>query len=163
MNELHLDEDLVDFGPLPPSVNALLQQGVATYITDPPRAEACFRAAIDLAPNTLTAYRCLVKFFNRHRRFEEGLEAVADGMHEAARQSGIGLNWPAWRPEEFQPGFPAQRFLLMSLKALGFLELRRGNPAIAQRAVAKLMELDPQDGIGWSVVAALLPDENDAE
>lgn len=46
-------------------------------------------------------------------------------------------------------------FALLMLKALAFLELRRGNAPISVDILDKLLLLDPSDGAGASVVAAL--------
>ena len=58
------NDDKLDFGSLPPAVDHLLQQGVASHFGDPAAAEAAFRAAIALGPTALPAYRCLFKHQN---------------------------------------------------------------------------------------------------
>ena len=45
------------------------------------------------------------------------------------------------------------RLYLYSLKALGFVRLRRGNVDGATRVLDELARLDPQDQVGGSVVA----------
>lgn len=157
MVQTSLSEDLVDFGDLPPPVNALLQQGVATHASDPARARACFRTAIETAPEVLPSYRCLFKLQNKLRDFDSAYETAQAGLAQAAAQCAVSRDWQAWTPAQRaaapeQPG----RFLLQFLKALAFIELRRGNEETSARALAKLAELDPEDGVGGSVVAALL-------
>ena len=56
------------------------------------------------------------------------------------------------------PTVPA-RFLLHSLKAVAFIELRRGNEVASRAALSYLQALDPEDGVGASVIAALLDRE----
>ena len=46
-------------------------------------------------------------------------------------------------------------------KALSFIELRRGNPEASRHIVARLQVLDPEDGVGHSVISALLEDDAD--
>ncbi len=157
MVQTSLTEDLIDFGDLPEHVNALLQQGVAAHAIDPARARACFRAAIELAPDALPSYRCLFKLNNKLRDFDSAFDTAKAGLARAAAQCAMGLDWQSWTPAQraTAPEIPG-RFLLQFLKALAFIELCRGNEAIAARLLAKLEELDPEDGVGGSVVAALL-------
>jgi hypothetical protein len=155
--EIDNQEDLVHFGDISPRANALLQQGVAAYPGDPDRARALFRHAAEIEPETLPAYRCLFKLHNRQRDFEAAREVALEGMAEAARQAGVTAEWRNWTAESLidTPVVP-HRFLLQFLKAIAFIELRRGNPEQSRVALDKLIALDPADGVGGSVVAALL-------
>lgn len=157
MVQTSLTEDLVDFGDLPEHVNALLQQGVAAHASDPARARACFRAAIEVAPDVLPSYRCLFKLQNKLRDFDSAFDTATAGLAQAAAQCAMSLDWQRWTPAQraAAPELPG-RFLLQFLKALAFIELRRGNEDTSARALAKLEELDSDDGVGGSVVAALL-------
>tara|TARA_R110001583_G_scaffold31978_8_gene109408 strand:- start:1136 stop:1309 length:174 start_codon:yes stop_codon:yes gene_type:complete len=46
-------------------------------------------------------------------------------------------------------------------KALSFIELRRDNPEASRHIVARLQVLDPEDGVGHSVISALIDDAAD--
>jgi len=48
-----------------------------------------------------------------------------------------------------------------SRKALSFIELRRDNPEASRHIVARLQVLDPEDGVGHSVIPALIDDAAD--
>lgn len=148
MNDLHDDEGL-DFGPLPAAIDALLQRGVAAHFTDPAAAEAAFATAIAQAPDALPAYRCLFKHYNRRRQFAEAYATVHTWLAEASRQAALPADWRTW------PSAPASA--LWPLKALAFIELRQGRADAAAAALEHLLRLDPEDGVGGSVVAALLP------
>jgi len=151
------DEDgLVDFGDLPPHVDALMQKAVALYRSDRARARAMFRHVIEIAPETLPAYRSLVKVLTRAREFEHAIRVVEDGLVEAARQVGVGPQWMLWTPATVSGSDPARRYLLQFLKALAFVEMRRGELTAARVVVDRLAYLDPQDGVGHSVVSAVL-------
>lgn len=152
-----LGEDRVDFGDLPDDVNALLQQGVAVHVSDPARARAFFRAAIEIAPDVLPSYRCLFKLQNKLRDFDSAWDTAVTGLARAADQASLSRDWSLWTPADLAaaPETP-RRFLLHSLKALAFIELRRNNESASEKALAKLQELDPEDGVGGSVIAALL-------
>lgn len=155
---LQLDmEDLVYFGPLPEAVNAKLQQGVALYQDEPERAESLFREALALSPEALPAWFCLIKLHNRFRQFHAAHEAALGALAEASRQCGLDADWEQWQREQFANRDEAPwRHTLRALKAVAFIELRRGNRAPALALVQKLRELDPEDGVGYSVIDALL-------
>lgn len=148
---MNLDnDDKLDFGNLPPAVDQLLQQGVASHFTDPTAAEDYFRQAIALDPTALPAYRCLFKHHNRKRQFEAAFTTCTQWLTEAARQAGITPQWQAWQS--------APRPALAALKGYAFSQLRRGNQGDAAAALNVLLRLDPEDDVGASVVAALLPE-----
>lgn len=157
MVQTRLSEDLVDFGDLPEHVNALLQQGIGAHVSDPARARACFRTAIEVAPAVLPAYRCLFKLQNKLRDFDAAFETVSAGIAQAAAQCAVSRDWEEWTPAQLAAAPElAASFLLQFLKALAFIELRRGHAKVSTRALAKLQALDPADGVGGSVVTALL-------
>jgi len=157
-------ENLVDFGPLPPHVNALLQEGVSCHRSEPARARALFRHAIEISPSSLPAYRCLFKLQNQQRDLDDALAVALDGLAEAAHQARISQDWRTWTPDdvgESKRRTVPQRFLLSFLKALAFIELRRGNAEVSRSVLGHLQQLDPDDGVGHSVIAALLEDAED--
>ncbi|THF64192.1 tetratricopeptide repeat protein [Pseudothauera rhizosphaerae] len=160
-------ENLINFGPLPTHINALLQEGVGCHRSDPARARALFRHAIEIAPGALPAYRCLLKLQNQQREFDDALSVATEGLAEAAHQARVGPDWHTWTAadagDDKRRSVP-QRFLLLFLKAMAFIELRRGNVAASRELVTKLQELDPEDGCGHSVIAAMLDGvDDDAE
>jgi hypothetical protein len=142
------NDDKLDFGQLPPEVDHLLQQGVAAHFTDPALAESHFLAALALAPEALPAHRCLVKHYNRCRQFDKALGAARDWLAAAARQAGLPDNWLLWQSA---PGSA-----LAALKGLAFIHLRHGQPAQAEAAISRVLALDSEDGVGGSVIAALI-------
>ena len=143
-------DDKIDFGNLPPAVDQLLQQGVAAHFTDPDLAENAFLSALRLAPDVLPAHRCLVKHYNRCRQFDKALCAAQDWVAAAARQSRLPDNWQHWQSA---PGSA-----LAALKGLAFIHLRNGQLAKAEAAITRVLALDPEDGVGGSVIAALIED-----
>ena len=159
-------ENLIAFGPLPAHVNELLQQGVACHRSDPPRARALFRHAIEISPKSLPAYRCLFKLQNQQREFDDALATALDGLAEAAHQARVDQDWRKWTLADVgsatQRTIP-QRFLLSFLKATAFIELRRDNTEVSRNIVTHLQRLDPEDGVGHSVIAALLDDDAETE
>lgn len=142
------DDETLDFGQLPPEVDHLLQQGVAAHFSDRIRAEQLFRAALSLAPDALPAHRCLVKHYNRCRQFDKAQQAAQGWLAAAARCAGLHDNWLLWNAA---PGDA-----LAALKGLAFIYLRSGQPDKAEAAIQRVLAMDPEDGVGGSVIAALI-------
>lgn len=146
--------DGVNFGPLPPQIEGLLQQGVATYRRDPEAAERLFRTAASLAPEQLAVYLCLYKILAYQGHLDEARSFAEAGLREAARQAGWGedlAHWPRGAVADAGPG----RFALYTLKALVFIHLKRGDRALAGQTLDALAALDPDGLVGWRVVADL--------
>ncbi|QGM96582.1 hypothetical protein [Methylocystis parvus] len=144
----------VDFGTLPGPVDTLLQQGVVAYRSDRVRADRLFRQALDLAPEALAAYFCLYKIHTYMGNLEVAKEAALDGMREAARQAGWASDPKLWPREQSHTDGPA-RFALFTLKALSFIELKRGDRAAVDSLLDILSRVDPAGSVGWPVIAAL--------
>lgn len=142
------NDDTLDFGELPAEVDRLLQEGVAAHFSNRHLAEQLFRRALLLAPDALPAHRCLVKHYNRCRQFDMALAAAQGWVAAAARQSGLSDNWLTWKEA---PGSA-----LAALKGLAFIFLRGGQPAKAEAAIQRVLAMDPEDGVGASVIASLI-------
>ena len=146
--------DLIDFGDLPEDINALLQQGVAAYRSDPERADRLFRQALEAAPHELPTYLCLYKIHTYQGHLDEAQAAAEMGLREAARQAGWPPDWRAWQPQVALPD-GAGRFALYTLKALAFIRLKQDNRPLAMEIIDALRVLDPTGAVGWPVIAAL--------
>jgi tetratricopeptide (TPR) repeat protein len=156
MADLLEDGDLIDFGPLPEAINALLQQGVAAYYDDRPTADAVFRRALELGPQHLPVYYCLYKIHTYQRNLDLAREAALGGIREAARQANLPPDWHDWHPDDNDwSARGATRFALYTLKALAFIELRREQVNEARALLDRLALLDPADEVGGSVVDAM--------
>ncbi|PKO34318.1 MAG: hypothetical protein CVU34_07885 [Betaproteobacteria bacterium HGW-Betaproteobacteria-7] len=142
------DDQQPDLGPLPSAIRQLLQDGIAAHFTDRERAENLFRQAVTQAPEIPAARRCLVKHYNRCRQFDKALAAAKAWVSAAASQAALPDDWRQWQQA---PG-PA----LAALKRLAFIHLRSGQPAAAETAIDQVLALDPEDGVGGSVIAALV-------
>jgi tetratricopeptide (TPR) repeat protein len=152
--EVFADPGLIDFGDLPESINALLQEGVAAYRQDRARADQLFRRALADDPTRLPSYFCLYKIHTYQGNLDEALAAAEAGLNEACRQAGWPANWRDWTPPIRIPD-GAGRFALYTLKALAFIRLRRNERAQAIEILDRLRQLDPAGSVGWTVVAAL--------
>lgn len=143
----------VDIDSLPAEALELLQRGMALHRSDPAAAELLFGIARSQAPASLPLYRALVKFYNRECQFDAAYDMAALGMREAARLGQLPPDWRDWTLAMLS-GQEAS-FALLTLKAMAFLELRRGNTAASVEILDQLRQLDPSDGTGSSVVVAL--------
>ncbi len=148
-----MSPDPVDIDSLPAEALELLERGMAQYRSDPAGAEMLFGIARSQAPCSLPLYRALVKFYNRECQFDAAYDMAALGMREAARLGQLPPDWRDWTLDML--GGQAASFALLTLKAMAFIELRRGNTSASVEILDQLERLDPSDGIGSSVVASL--------
>jgi hypothetical protein len=148
------EPDAINFGDVPPAINALLQKGVVAYRRDFEQADALFREALAADPEELATYYCLYKIHTYHGNLDEARAAALAGMQKAARQAGWPEDWREWLP---QPDIPdgAGRFALYTLKALAFIHLRRDEKDQADEILRSLRMLDPTGAVGWTVIAEL--------
>ena len=78
-------------------------------------------------------------------------------LKEAAKQGGFSADWAGLtiNSSQWTPAPDIQRFFLYTLKELAFIHLRKGNALIADALLKKLLELDPKDQVGASVIQDL--------
>ena len=154
MTALFPEGESINFGDLPEDINAMLQQGVAAYRSDPQRADELFRRALAAAPSLLPIYLCLYKIHAYQGNLDEAQGFAECAVREAAEQAGWDGDWRRWQPQP-PPLEGAARFALYTLKALAFIHLRQNNLQQARRLLAALERLDPSGAVGWPVIAAL--------
>jgi hypothetical protein len=100
-------------------------------------------------------------------RSDEAKRHVDHVLENAARQGGFPADWRSLEPnpEPWRNATGPRRLYLYSLKALGFVLLRKGEVEEARAALDKLRTLDPDDQVGSSVVLGmaerLLEDEEE--
>jgi hypothetical protein len=151
-----LQDDLINFGEMPPEVNEILQRGVLLYRHDREGADKAFREALALAPDMLPTYLCLYKIHTYQGNLDEAVAIAYAGLTEAARQAGLDPDWTTWKAGQISPDVNGPgHFALYTLKALAFIHLRRDETAISQRYLAKLADLEAMETVGGTVIAAL--------
>ena len=118
------------------------------------QAEQLLLRARSALPGQLEVLVALYKLYAYSNRFDESLQIIDEVLLSAASTAGFDPDWrkldsgsAAWRPAS-----GAIRKYLYSLKATGFVSLRRGDIDKAHQVLMKLQELDPQDQVGGSVV-----------
>lgn len=154
MNAPSADADVVNFGELDPKTNELLQQGVVAYRTDREKADSLFKQALALTPEELAPYYCLYKIHTYMGSLDYAADVAAEGMKQASRQAGWPSDPAAWPAQVDAQDGPA-RFALYTLKALSFIELKRGHSETARAYLDILSRADPQGSVGWKVIEEL--------
>ncbi len=138
------------------AIETRLRDVMAGYASDPAKGDMLLQVACAQASDPLPLYRVLYKFYNRLRRFEVAGDYAARALSEAARQGGLPQDYADWTREHIaglKPHLASQ--VLLALKATAFIALRSGDESGARPCLAKLAELDPEDGSGVSVVMSL--------
>ncbi len=157
MNTALLNQDGIDFGfDIPAEVDMLLQEAIQNY-QNTEHAERTLWHAYEKAPECLGVYIALYKFYFTKREIEQAEQVALIGLDEAARQGNFIPDWRVLAADstDWSGATTPQRFFLYTLKALAFIRLRLGKIDNARAILAKLVELDPDDKVGSSVIADL--------
>ena len=142
---------------VPTGVANCLREAAAAY-ADTATAEPLLWQAQALAPDCLTVYFALYKFYFYKGQLRDAERVTQLGLATAARLGGIDADWSRLTPAsgtDWQKPDSPQHFYLFTLKALAFIRLRLGERADSLAILGKLAELDPMDSVGASVIRAL--------
>ena len=134
-----------------------LQQLLKTSLNvnkDWQRAEQLLLDTRQLLPNRLEIPVALYKMYAYSNRFDESLALIDEVLSRAAEQGGFASDWRVLDSDSstWNEARGAVRFYLYSMKAMGFVLLRKGEVDKAYDVLRKLSELDPGDQVGGSVV-----------
>lgn len=139
------------------SAVTLLRQAMADYPEDPTQGDFLIRFACTQAANPLPLQRIAYKFYNRQRRFDLARSFAHDALMEAGRRAGLPNTFAAWtRGDLERSDDELASHVRLALKALAFINLRAGDEHAAKPYLTYLTGLDPEDGSGVSVIAALM-------
>ncbi len=154
--------DLFDTLPVTPSevIPLTLQQLLRAELLveeDWQQAEHLLLTARRELPEQVEVLIALYKLYAYSNRFEESLNLIEEVLEKSASLAGFSPNWNELSADsaDWTPASGALRHYLYSLKAMGFVCLRKGEPEQALQVLKKLLELDPQDQVGGSVVFEL--------
>lgn len=144
-------------GMLSPAVQWELNAAAAAYRQDDV-AEAHLQRAYLLAPEHPAVHIGLYRFYFYKNRLREALEVAERCLLKAARDNALPLDWSAVGPRhaDFSTYAALPRFYLFTLKACAYLHMRLGEMAVGEAMVSKLIELDPADRLGGSVLRGVL-------
>ena len=157
MESVGVLNERVSFGrSIPPKVNSLLQEAVASA-ADFDHARKLLYRAMKLAPFQLEVYVALYKFCFYRGHIDEAEQVALASLKAASEKGGFDEDWDLLTPESadwnIEDG-PAHVYLY-SLKALAFIRLRKGLKENADSILEKIKQLDPQDMAGASVIMSL--------
>ncbi|WP_296983939.1 MULTISPECIES: hypothetical protein [unclassified Thalassolituus] len=129
------------------------------------RAEQLLLGAVRKMPQRLEVKIALYKMYAYANRFDASRELIFKVLEQAASQVGFEPDWRSLTINSVDWSKPAgaTRLYLYSMKALGFVSLRVGNIPLATAVLEKLLELDPADEVGGSVVYDMAQSLLDAE
>lgn len=118
------------------------------------RAEDLLLKARALLPNRIEVLVALYKMYAYSNRHDESLQLIDEALAMAAVQAGIEADWRQLdsHSTEWNPASGALRLYLYSMKARGFVLLRKTQVADAWEVLSKLMLLDADDQVGGRVV-----------
>lgn len=118
------------------------------------RAEQLLLSTRELIPERMEILVALYKMYAYSNRLEESMNLIDEVLLRSAQAGGFTAQWQELTPESapWAQARGAIRFYLYSLKAKGFVNLRKGNVQEAHAVLTKLCELDVQDQVGGSVV-----------
>ncbi len=156
-NDLAWLEDACFGAGLPPEAERELQQAAKRYANEA-SSEAHLKRAIALAPEHPATHIGLYRFYFYRNRLGEALAIGTACLAQAARYNGLSTDWR--QVERAQADFASYsalpRFYLFTLKACAYLHMRLGELDIGAAQLAKLLELDPRDRVGGSVLRSVL-------
>ncbi|NUB04812.1 hypothetical protein FW320_01205 [Azospirillum sp. Vi22] len=153
--ELRMSNGRMAFGEVPEHIDEKLQEAVKAR-PDAAACEALLWEAHRMGSRVLPVFYALYKFYFNRKRFADAERVATIGLDAAAREGGYAGDWRSLRVDSTdwaKEGPP--RFTLFTLKALAFISLRSGRVEEARAILAKLEEIDPQDRVGYGVIAAL--------
>lgn len=152
----YYDEPVLFGASILPATNSRLQYAVAARHRDNSEAENVLWEARAEDPTCLPVYFALYKFYANSKKLERAERAARLALAESARQAGTPADWRNIDPARHELyASEAGLFYLFSLKALGFIKLRRRHFEEARAILERLALLDPEDRCGGSVVRGL--------
>lgn len=140
-------------GETAPEVSELLARAMQSY-ADTQLAETLLWQAQRKAPDALPVYYSLYKFYFYKRDLENAELSARMALQAAASAGGFDADMLALHADsaDWSDYATPAHFYLFTPNALAFILLRRGVRDEASAIVDKLIELDPQDTVGASVV-----------
>jgi tetratricopeptide (TPR) repeat protein len=138
------------------SVASMLERAMDSY-ADTQLAETLLWQAQRADPNALPVYFSLYKFYFYKGNLEQAELATRMALLTAAMHGGFNADWCSLQADsaDWQDYAAPAHFYLFSLKALAFIRLRRGDTEESSSILAKMLELDPGDSVGASVIRSI--------
>ena len=161
---LQLDDTLLGEG-LPETAKWHLAQAAASY-RNSDIAERHLHDAVSLTQGHPAVLIGLYRFYFYKGRLTEALAVARTCLSLAADYLNVARDWHQVRSEQADFGnYGARlpRFYLFTLKACAYLQLRLGQLSEGNEATLKLLELDPTDKVGATVLIDVLQRERQGD
>ena len=156
-DEAEIAEALLGRG-LPEKAEWHLRQAGLSYQQDDV-AESHLQQARLIAPTHVAVLIGLYRYYFYKGRLRHALSVAIQCLDRAMVEMSLGGDWRQVRPEDAEfnyYGAILPRFFLFTLKGYAYLNMRLGDVAEGRRALMKLLDLDPQDKLGGSVLLGVL-------
>lgn len=145
-------------GGLPDEAEYHLWEAGKSYHQDAV-AEDHLRKAQALAPDHTAVLIGFYRFYFYKGRLAEALQVAQTCLKKAGRDNNFATDWREVRPVDAEFGRYEDvlaRFFLFTLKGYAYLQMRLGNLEEGRAAALKLLELDPSDKVGATVLLEVL-------
>lgn len=148
---------------VPMALQKLLRENL-NVAEDWQQAESLLLRAREELPQQVEILIALYKLYAYSNRFDESLAVIDEALTISAESEGFVADWRKLHQgsARWHPATGKTRYYLYSLKATGFVCLRKGEIERALEVLTKLLELDPQDQVGGSVVYEIAEGIRDA-
>lgn len=133
-----------------------LQKVIACY-DDTAQAERILLDRLQESEQELGTYIAIFKFYFYKKDFGNAKHFAYETLDRASRAGGFPRDWEDLSRDVFidhHENSP-QRVYLYTLKALSFMYLRLEMFDFSKNILDKLLDLDPEDVVGWSVIQAV--------
>jgi len=153
LSDLFNEFPVTDGDVIPLALQQLLREPL-NVCDDWSRAEKLLLDAQSLMPERMEITVALYKMYAYSNRHAEALNLIDKVLMASATDGGFDSNWKKLNATSaaWKDAHGTIRFYLYSLKAKGFVLLRSGELEQAVEVLHKLLELDPLDQVGGSVV-----------
>lgn len=143
---------------LPEEAERLLHAAALSYDRDDVALQYLMEAR-GLAPTHPATLIGLYRFFFYKGRLVECLDVAETCLTRAAIDNSLPLDWREVSPQDASFGdFDAvlPRFFMFTLKGYAYLNMRLGDYEASSEAIDKLLQLDPTDKIGATLLRDVL-------
>lgn len=167
LSDLFNEFPVTDGDVVPLALQKLLREPL-NVCDDWSRTEKLLLDAQSMMPERMEITVALYKMYAYSNRHSEALRLIDKVLMVSAANGDFDSDWKKLDADSaaWQKAVGPIRFYLYSLKARGFVLLRSGELQQAVEVLNKLLELDPLDQVGGSVVfqmaERLLEDEAEA-
>lgn len=166
--------DLMDFEAQELYFDEALPEGVAELLAEASQgyaegvAEGYLLRAQELAPESLTVFVALYRFYYYQHRLADSFAVAERALAVSGKMLGFPPDWRQLEPEHLAAGAEKSmslvRFYLLSLKGAGWLKMRMREPAAAREILFKLASLDTANRLGIKDLLSLVDEmENGGE